>query len=167
MNITVSQWLQIAAIAISAVISISRWVWDAKKASRDMQTIQKASDPKLNVARNATSFGSRVAFFSPLAVILWQALSPGAATRFDLGIMILSGLVFTGFLMLQIVAMVRMILECVAAQSTLFRDMVVVYKDDVANTTKIIATMDAFTVKLPAKKQEIEQGGTSDAEEGV
>ena len=119
MNPTVSQWLQIAAIAVSAIISISRWVWDAKKASRSIQTIQTVSEMKLSKPRAKTSFGARIGFFSPLAVLLWQTLSLGAITRFDFGIMIFSGITFTGFMMLEVVHAVGVILEGQVAETRL------------------------------------------------
>jgi hypothetical protein len=100
MNITLSQWLQIAAIAISATISISRWVWDARKDKKTIADIQKMSDANEPKVRTLTPISNRLAFFLPLIVLFWQMLSPGEVTRFELGVMILASTTFLGFIIL-------------------------------------------------------------------
>ena len=157
MNLTASQWLQIAAIAVSAVISIARWVWDARRAAKSIQAIQTVSDAKLATPRAKTRLGTRIAFFAPLIVLLWQTLSPGSITRFDFGIMVFSGVTFTGFMMLQIVNTVGMILEGSAAEANLTRKTVDGQVAQVALMTQIAEDLRSRTGKVGAPNEENEQ----------
>ena len=156
MNLTVSQWIQIAAIAISAVISISRWVWDAKKASRSVQAIQIVNEATLIKPRTKTSLGTRVAFFAPLVVLLWQTLSPGAITQFDFGIMIFSGMTFTGFMVIQVVNTVGMILEGAAAESQLIGKIIEGHRAQVESMTRLVDVL-GIRSSANAKDEENEQ----------
>ena len=100
MEITLSQWLQIAAIAVSAIISISRWVWDARKDKKTIADIQKMSEVNEPKARTRTPLGNRLAFFLPLIVLFWQMFTPGELTRFELGVMMLASITFLGFIVI-------------------------------------------------------------------
>ena len=111
MNLTVSQWLQLAAIAASAVISISRWVWDAKKDKRTINDIQTANDAVERQSRPKVPLSSWFGFFTPILIIIYQMLTPGAMTRFDLGLMLLSSIVFLGFISLSIARSLNVILR--------------------------------------------------------
>jgi hypothetical protein len=112
MNLTASQWLQIAAITVSAVISVARWVWDARKERRSIQADQQINETTERVARSDTPVKNKLAFFLPIAVLVWQTLKSGELERVDFGIMLSASVVFIAFM---VVGLHRSCAICIAA----------------------------------------------------
>jgi hypothetical protein len=98
MSLTVSQWIQVVGIIISASISIAKWVWDARREKRSIQGIQQNSEATERAARGDTPVINKIAFFVPLVILVWQTYKQGDLERVDFGIMLSASVVFIAYM---------------------------------------------------------------------
>lgn len=112
MNFTVSQWLQIIAIAVSAAIPVSRWVWDARRQSRIIQPVQTTRDVADIPTRHQKRKGDWLASALPFCILGLQAFFGGELTRFDFGIMMFAVVLIVGNWALWIGGLIGSVSDC-------------------------------------------------------
>ena len=119
MNFTVSQWLQIIAIAVSIATPVSRWVWDARRQSKIIQPDQTTNDVIDKPIRHQKRKGRWSESLLPFCILGGQTLFGGELTNFDLGIMLFSVLAIIGSWSLWLGECLLLISHGQAAQSKL------------------------------------------------
>ena len=151
MNLTTSQWLQIAAIIISTTITLLKWRWDAKRIESTINVEKKAAEIMPDMPRFHVSWSTRIALLCPLAVLAWQTFRSGEMTRFDFGIMIFSSLAFISFVSLLLASRLYTVIRLQAYMAVSVADLVQSFGGKIRKFTDMMNTIGN---RIPEKKDD-------------